>query len=128
MSPTPRLVRLAVLPALLSLALGCNSKDESTNPVDVGGTTGSGLEDISGSAVGALGFLDEFVTEVEALAAADFSNVTIDITANADALGGPRERLDQDPRRGPSQHAAAARRKPDPKARACHCARRICRT
>ena len=89
MSPTPRFVRLALAPALLSLlfAFGCNSKDDSSNPTGTGGGTsgGSDFDDISLSATGALGFVDEFVSEVDALAAADFSNVTIDAWANASA-------------------------------------------
>ncbi|MBZ0270318.1 hypothetical protein K8I85_19370 [bacterium] len=89
----PRFARtaLAVLPFLL--AAGCNNKDDS-NPVGTGGGHDTGLVsgdlDVGVSALGAMDFANEFLTEVQSLAEADFSGVTLDLAPpTTDVGGGP---------------------------------------
>lgn len=86
---TPRRARAAVAVLPLLLALGCNAKDD-TNPV---GTGGSGNGDLTGdldvgvSAVGAMDFVNGFLSEIEPLASGDFSGLTLDLVPPPSALG-----------------------------------------
>jgi hypothetical protein len=92
MSPIPRFARVAALPVALALAClgGCNDKGDS-NPVATGGTTGITVDDVGTSAAGALDFVSQFVSQVQPLTRADFSNVTLDLgVPGPDAAGGPR--------------------------------------
>lgn len=75
--------RLTLIPATLALllAVGCQSQDESSNPVGggTGGTSGVAADDIELTGLGTMEFVNQFVSEVGALSQADFSNVTFDL-------------------------------------------------
>ena len=70
-----RLLPVTLLAASLTLAVGCDSKDESSNPV--GGGSDVSSEDVALSAVDTMTFANDLLSQVQALAQADFSSVTL---------------------------------------------------
>lgn len=84
-----------VVPALMAVAfgVGCTSQDDSSNPAGVGDGDGDvSQQDLQISGLEVMGFVNEFVTEVENLATADFAEVSLDFglsSGPAANAGGP---------------------------------------